>query len=392
MSEPNWRLGALATTAGIAVFAWGLSVGAGSTTLTTRVLAWPRSSESVGASYAVQVVSVGDTVEPQAHRQLECGWEPLETDESGYVLFSEPGALPARRCGPVTIDAAPLPPVGQESWSLPVQARVTPVTLHGTTPELYFEQSELTVDTQMLAFLALSANRAQAFAAEGEPGLEARRLAQCDDGVVLGLRASYHVTALHLEWGARDARERVDVATPVSKGGPRVVLSKDRDQMQFAQIEPFGDARGWLALFGAHGLVASVTAPDEPWPLPRLGAPAVLVGARGSFFDSVRSLARVTPPGSDPDVCALGRALQNPWPAPQPAVVLVDGVERAQTTRRMQNARGRRTAGFGLAGGLVGLAGALFGARSAKVTARALSAFAITLVLFGILAMLLYAA
>lgn len=390
MSEPSWRLGALATSAGLAVFAWGLAVGGADDTLATRVLAWPRSHESAGAAYALQLVSVGDVATPLAHTRIECSGETLDTDESGYLLFPEPGALPLRSCstpqGPVTLGAAALPPLGREAWSEPVRAQVNPVSLHDAAPELFLAQAELTIDQDVMAWLQIAPDRSEHFVAKPEPGLDVRVLAQCDDGIALSLRASFHVTGLHLEWGAAAARERLAVLTPVSHGGPRASVAEEADGRRFAHVDA---ARGWLALFDATGLISSSMAADEPWPLPRVEHASLLVATTGSFFDSAATYVRVEAPALP---CTHARSLGERWPAPQPAVVLVDGVERAQTLRRMQNARGRRTAGFGLAAGLLGLAAALFASKNANVTARALGALAITSVLFGILAMLLYAA
>ena len=398
MSEPSWRLGALATTAGLAVFGWGAAFGGSGEMLAARVSAWPRSERAPGASYAVQLVVVeGASETVQAHAEVVCDRTPLLTDESGYLLFASPAALGARTCtsahGSVTFEG-PLPPVGSESIAPPVRATVTGVGLLGPAPEVFFEDTELAIGAPMQAWLALAPARGQDLRIDPEPGLEGRLVAPCDDGFVLELRASYHVTGLHLEWGPLTRRERLDVLTPVSRGGPVVVVSGGNGgdgSMQHAQstLAGGGPARGgWLALFDAHGLIASNLVAEEPWPMPRTEAAAVLVGTRGSFFDSARARRRVEP---ETDLCARTRALERPWPAPQAAIVLSDGVARARDVQRQRAARGRRTAAFGLAGGLVGLAASLVGARRARITARALAAFAIALTLFGILAMLLYA-
>lgn len=391
MSEPSWRLGALATTTGLCVFAWGLVVGGSRPVLGTRVLAWPRSEQVAGGSYAVQVVAVGSAEEPQAHLHVQCGAESLDTDESGYLAFSEPGALPERTCttaqGPITFSAE-RPGVGRESRDEPVRARVVGVTLRGPVPDLFLEQAELGVDVESTAWLQLAQDRSQQLVTDPEPGLEARVIARCDDGIVLGLTARYHVTGLHLDWGASTVRERLDVITPVSRGGLPVRVGRQPDGRRFAQVA--GASRGWLGLFDASGLVSSTSPSDEPWPLPRIDRPSVLVSS-SALFDSTATRVRLDDDAARTP-CERARTLRERWPAPQPAVLVTDGVERARAARRMQDARGKRTAGFGLAGGIVGLAAVLLGSRNAKVTARALTALAITLVLFGLLAMLLYAA
>lgn len=403
--EPSWRLGAFATTAGLAVFAWGLAAGAGPAALGARVLAWPRSSEQTGGSYAVQLVAVdGATEDVQAHVHVLCKSgdlptdedEPLDTDESGYLLFSEAEALSPRTCttplGSLRFEAGK-PLVGVETLAAPARAATTGVGLRGPAPEVFFEDPELAIDSPMLAWLRIAGERAQDLKLDPEPGLEGRVLGPCEGGFVLELRATYHVTGLHLEWGPLTQRERLDVVTPVSRGGPALRVSHDSNGLQYAHMNgPGGEplAGGWMALFDAHGLISSVSTPHDPWPLPRLGRDerAILVGTRGSFFDSAATRSRVQ---ADADTCQRARALERPWPAPQPAVLLDDGVARVHAMQRHRQARGKRMASFGLAGGLVGLAAALLGARNARTTARALAAFAIALTLFGVLAMLLYA-
>lgn len=395
MSEPGWRLGAFATTAGLAVFAWGLAFGSSHDTLAARVLAWPRSDQHAGASYAVQLVALEGNVEAvQARVQVLCEGAPRATDESGYLLFSGTGALTARTCttarGTIALQA-PEPPVGSASMAEPIRARVTGVGLRDQLPELFLEDAELAIDAPALAWLRIAPARAHDLKVDPEPGLEGRVVARCEDGFALELRARYHVTGLHLEWGPLTQRERLDVMIPVSRGGPVVEISQASDSMRLAHIRAAGGepvVGGWLALFGPHGLISSATSAAQPWEMPRVTEPAVLVATRGSFFDSASTRARV-PRAAEP--CARARALERPWPAPQPAVLVADGVERVRVAQRQRVARARRTASFGLAGGLLGLAAALLGRRNARVTARALAAFAITLTLFGVLAMLLYA-
>lgn len=390
MSEPSWRLGALATTAGLAVFAWALVAGGSRDVLAARVLAWPRSKAVAGGSYAVQVVAVGATLEPQARLHVQCGGEGLDTDESGTLLFSEPGALSERTCdtaqGPIAF-AAERPRIGTETLAEPVRAHVVGVTVHGVVPDVFLEQPDLTVGAESAAWVQIARARSQGFVTDPEPGLEARVIARCEDGIVLGLTPRFHVTGLHLEWGAATVRERLDVPISVARGAQPVEVVRQPDGRRFAQLS---GRRGWMGLFDASGLVSSVTPSDEPWPLPRIDRPALLV-ASAAMFDSSASQVRLAD-DANLSPCERARTLRERWPAPQPAELVDDGVTRAQATRRMQNARGKRTAGFGLAGGLVGLAAALFGSRNANVTARALTALAITLVLFGVLAMLLYAA
>lgn len=420
----SWKLGAGATTAGLLVFAWGLASGSGPARVAARVSAWPRSSTQSGGSYAVQLIHVDGALEQVlAHAHVACssktsdasrdlGDEPLDTDESGYLSFSEPGALAPRTCvtpnGSVSFEAD-APPIGQESIAAAARARTTGVGLLGPAPEVFFEDPELPIGADSLAWLSIAPARAQDLKLDPEPGLSARLVGPCEDGFVLELRPSYHVTGLHLEWGPLTARERLDVITPISRGGPALRVSSDSNGVQYAHMSgPDGEAlgSGWMGLFDDHGLISSVAASGAPWPLPRLGRDerAVLVGTRGSFFDSATSRIRVQA-SSDP--CQRARALAHPWPAPQPALLLDDGVTRTRAAAGQRMARNKRMASFGLAGGLLGLAAALLSVRrpaaprldedapeaasSTATLGRALAALAIATTLFGVLAALLYA-
>ena len=394
MTTASWQVGALASTLGIATFAWGLARGGGDETVTTRVFTWPRSRIDSPATYAVQVLVVGNgEAEVQARVPVECAaaderghTESLHTDESGFLTFSAPGALSPRTCridqGTFAVEGPP-PAVGEPSFVAPFRAPYT-----GTPIAVYLEAPELTIGADMLAWVAQEPEHVQNLVLAPEPGLEAHVLARCLDGFALSLRASYHVIALALEWGPESARQRASVATPVSRGGPAVTLARDESGRQLASLSDANAHAGWLALFDARGLVAMGPDSERPWPLPALAENAVLVGSRGSFFDSARTVRRV--PARAASTCERARSLAEPWPAAKDRIEVSDGRENAYAARARRIARGRRTASFGLAGGLLGVGAALMGVRNARVTARALGALAIAVTLFGVLALLLY--